>query len=268
MTSVPADGAVRSDLIVRKLTAGQDGPVLVVDFQAFSSAPRLSQLLSTKAEGRSVYQVDPLDFLSQGEPYAPLTEMADAVAGQFLNSEAPDGHVFVVGYCSAAGLAMRVAALLARSREVSALLLRPSWPGDELIRESFATLITNLGAAGRACPELDGDPGGRVAAMEQILRTELEAMATSRGLGGSIEVFLELLLTYRSWLAFLLACRNDSPPRADGVTAVTVLTDAPDGAAVPGLAPDAFRTTPLPVTDDDNPVTDEIVEIVAAQLNS
>src|SRR5580698_2283350 len=53
----PADGGV----ILRQLVAGADQPILVADFQAFSSAPRLSDLVSDRAEGRPVYQVDPLD---------------------------------------------------------------------------------------------------------------------------------------------------------------------------------------------------------------
>ncbi len=268
MTSLP-DGAVRGDLIVKRLTTGQASPVLVADFQAFTSGPRLSELVSVKAEGRPVYQVDPLDFLSQDRPYLPQPDLADAVVGPFLRSEPADGRAFVVGYCSAAGLALRAAALIARSREVSVLLMRPSWPGDEMIQAQFASLIAGLGAPERPCPGLDGDPGNCVAAMEQVLRIELEALATSRGLGGSIDVFLELLLTYRSWLAFLLACRNDSTlAQAGGAAPVTVLTDTTDGVTVPGLAPGAFRISPLPALDEDNPVTDEVAEIVVAQINS
>lgn len=267
MTSLSADGVVGSHQIITQLTEGDTGPVLVADFQAFSNAPRLSHMLSVKTEGRPVYQVDPLDFLSQGPSYASLTDMADAVVGPFLRSEPADGRVVVVGYCSASGLALRIAALLARSREVSALLLRPSWPSDQTIQAQFAKLIANLSTADRPCPDLDGDPTDRVATMEQVLRTELEAMAASRGLSGSIEVFLELLLTYRSWLAFLLACRNDSSLAQAGEAApVMVLAESTASVTVPGLAPGAFAVTQLPTLDEDNPVTDEVVQIVAAQI--
>lgn len=266
MTFVPAEGAVDGDLIIKQLTAGDGGPVLVADFQAFSSAPRLGQLIGAKAQGRPVYQVDPLDFMSLDRSYVPLTDMADVIAGQFPRSGPADGRAVILGYCSAAGLALHVATLLARSREVCALLLQPSWPGDQVVKRTFASLIANLGSADRPCPDLDGDPGDRMAAIEQILRTEMEALAASRGLGGSMDVFLELLLTYRSWLAFLLACRNDSPLAwADGTAAVTVLSNT-QGVTVPGLAPGSFGVTPLPVTDSDNPVTDEVVDIVAAQI--
>jgi hypothetical protein len=269
MTALPADGAVGSDQIITQLTEGDAGPVLVADFQAFSNAPRLSHMLSSKTVGRPVYRVDPLDFLSQGPLYASMTDMADATVGPFLRSGPADGPVTVVGYCSASGLALRIAALLAPSREVSALLLRPSWPSDEMIQAQFAKLIGNLSTADRACPDLDGDPADRVAAMEQILRAELEAMAASRGLSGSFEVFLELLLTYRSWLSFLLACRNDSSLAQVGRAApVAVLAEPTDIVSVPGLAQGAFGITPLPVLDEDNPITDEVVEIVAAQIKN
>ena len=130
-------------------------------------------------------------------------------------------------------------------------------------------LAANLGARQLPCPALDGDPGRCVRRMEELLRAELQALVTSQGLDGSADTFDELLLTYRSWLAFLLACRNDSLAGwAGGTTAVTVLTEAPDGVTVPGLAPGEFEVSPLPVLDADNPVTPEVVDLLVAQITS
>src|SRR6202035_3216720 len=132
------------------------------------------------------------------------------------------------------------------------VLLRPTWPDTEGIEATFATLAANLGARELACPDLDGDPDRCVRRMEELLRDELQGLATSQGLDGSADTFGELLLTYRSWLAFLLACRNDS--LADGAgepTAVKVLTEAPDGFTVPGLPAGQFEVCPLPVLDDE-----------------
>jgi hypothetical protein len=65
----------------------------------------------------------------------------------------------------------------------------------------------------------------------------------------------------------LLACRNDSLAGwADGTAAVTVLTEAPDSVTVPGLTPGEFEVSPLPVLDQDNPVTPEVVELLVAQI--
>jgi hypothetical protein len=255
------------DMILRRLTAGPARPVLVADFQAFSSAPRLSHLITSRAEGRPVYQVDPLDALSQDRPYISLADLAAETAGSFARSQLADDPVVVIGYCSAAALSMHIATLLAHSREATAVLLRPSWPTTEGVQETFATLAANLGARQLSCPDLDGDPDRCVRQMEELLRVELAALATSQGLDGSADTFGELLLTYRSWLAFLLACRNDSRACwADGTTAVTVLTEAPDGAAVPGLPPGRFEVCPLPVVDEDNPITPEVVELLVAQI--
>jgi hypothetical protein len=257
------------DMILRRLTAGAARPVLVADFQAFSSAPRLSHLISGRTEGRPVYQVDPLDALSRDQPYISLADLAAETAGSFARSQPADDPVVVIGYCSAAALSVHIATLLARSREATAVLLRPTWPTTEGVQETFETLAANLGARQLSCPDLDGDPDRCVRQMEELLRVELAALATSQGLDGSAGTFGELLLTYRSWLAFLLACRNDSLAWADdGTTAVTVLTEAPDSAAVPGLPPGRFQVCPLPVVDEDNPITPEVVELLVAQILS
>ncbi|MDQ2813549.1 MAG: hypothetical protein M3Z75_17190 [Actinomycetota bacterium] len=261
------NGAVDGGKIVQQLVTGTAKPVLVADFQAFSSAPRLSHLVSGQAEGRPIYQVDPLDALSQNRPYISIADLAAEAADAFARSQPADGPAFVIGYCSAAALSVHIATLLGRSREATAVLLRPSWPDSEGIEQTFATLAANIGAPQLPCPDLDGDPGHCVQRMEELLRGELQTLVVSQGLDASADTFGELLLTYRSWLAFLLACRNDSLPGWAGrTTAVTVLTEAPDSVAVPGLSPAEFEVCPLPVADGDNPVTPEVVELLVAQI--
>jgi hypothetical protein len=258
-----------SDLIVRRLAAGAAKPILVADFQATSSAPRLSHLVSDRAEGRPVYQVDPLEALSGDRPYISLADLAADAAASFERSQPADGPAFVIGYCSAAALAMHIAALLAPSREATAVLLRPSWPGNETIEKTFAELAGNLGARQLPCPDLDGTPDRCVRDLEEVLRGQLEILVTSQGLDAAADTFGELLLTYRSWLAFLLACRNDSvADRAGDPSAVTVLTETPDSVTVPGLAPGQFEVCPLPAADDDNPVTPEVADLLVAQITS
>lgn len=260
------------DLIVRQLAAGAANPILVADFQAFSSAPRLSHLVSDRFGGRPVYQIDPLEALSGDRRYIPLADLAADATASFERSQPADGPAFVIGYCSAAALAMHIATLLAPSREATAVLLRPSWPGNETIERTFATLAGNLGARQLPCPELDGAPDRCVRDLEEVLRSQLEVLATSQGLDASADTFGELLVTYRSWLAFLLACRNDSlagrvGTRA-GPSAVTVLSETPDSEIVPGLAPGQFEVCPLPIADGDNPVTPEVADLLVAQITT
>jgi hypothetical protein len=258
------DGLVDGDTILRQLVAGDTKPILVADFQAFSSAPRLSHLISDRAKGRPVYQVDPLDALSQDRPYISIAELAAEAVGSFERSQPADGPVVVVGYCSAAALSMHIATLLARTRQATAVLLMPSFPGTEGIQANFAMLAANLGAAQLACPELDGDPDRCVRRMEEALRGQLEVLVTAQGLDGAADTFAELLLTYRSWLSFLLACRNDT--LTSTTAAVTVLAEAPNSVAVPGLAPGQFKATALPASDPDNPITPEVAELLVAQI--
>jgi hypothetical protein len=260
------DGATQTDLILQQLTVGHTRPVLVADFQAFSSAPRLSHLIGTRAQGQPVYQVDPLNALSFDRAYVSLADMAAEAAEEFGRSEPADGTAFVIGYCSAAALALHIATLLARSRPAVAVLLRPTWPDAKMITTQFATLAANLGASGRPAPVLDGDPGECVTSMEQLLRADMLTLAASQGLEAAEETFAELLMTYRSWLAFLLACKND--PRSawsGGLAAVTVLTEQPD-AAVPGLSQSAVKHERLPEPDVNNPVAPAVIDLLLAQL--
>jgi hypothetical protein len=222
---------VRRELIFRQLSDDDAEPVLIADFQPFSAEPRISQLLGSRS-GRTVYQIDPLAALVGDQTYHSIPELAGACAEAFLAASSAGDKVHVIGYCSAAALSLHTAALLEDRRNVTAVLVRPSWPDDEAIRNQFADFLTGLRATDRQCPDLHGDPRRCVAHLEQVLRDELLAMASAQGLDGSADAFRDLLGRYRAWLAFLLACRNYQqgacPVKA---SAVQILTD--DQAAMP-----------------------------------
>src|SRR3984885_9296671 len=78
--------AYDGDRLAEGIVAGRAKPVLVADFQAFSSAPRLSHLVGDQAEGRPVYQVDPLGALSQDRRYISLADLAAEAVGSFERS--------------------------------------------------------------------------------------------------------------------------------------------------------------------------------------
>jgi hypothetical protein len=262
------------ELILRRLSTGEAGPILVADFQAMSMAPRLSEMLSEFAPDQSVFQIDPVRVLSGKRLYVPLPELAAACAGDFLGPHAGDSlspgpeddHVCLVGHCSAAPLALRVAGLLAATRPVTAVLLNPTWPDDDHVAAKFAEFLTRFGTASRPCPDLDANPDRVVSAMAQLLHDEMMALAASRGVTGSAGAFSDLLVWYRAWLAFLLAGRNDSPiEAAAGRAAVTVLSDSPSAVTVPGLSQDAYRLFELP-PQPVGTVTRELAEVVAAHV--
>ena len=249
-----------------RLSTGEADPILVADFQSLSLAPRLSEMLSESLQGQAVFQIDPVRVLSGKRLYAALPELAAACADEFLSSGAGHGHIFVVGHCSASPLSLRVAGLLSSTFAVTAVLVQPTWPDDELVMTKFAEYHARFGTAERPCPELDADPSQVVSAMEQVLRDEMIALAASRGLTGTVDAFSDLLVWYRAWLAFLLAGRNDtSVEQAVGRAAVTVLSDSPSTVTVAG-SKDAYRVCELPAGQPVGSVTRELAELVAAYI--
>jgi hypothetical protein len=260
--------AADRELMVEQLAAGHSEPVLVADFEPFTPAPRIGELLSGRVGGHPVYQIDPLSALSNGQDYLPIRDLAAIYADAFLSSGPADGRVFVVSHCSAAALSMHVARLLTDSRQVTVILLEPTWPGTRHIEDLFAELQANLGAPGRPCPELAGDPRDALTRMEEILREEMAEIATRNGLDASAEVFSDLLVRYRAWLAYVLACRNDTPavPRA-GLASVKVLAPTAD-ATVPGLSPDSYAVTQFLINGQRDPDQADLAELALAQITA
>ena len=253
-----------------RLGSGDGAAILVADFQPLTTAPRLSRLISAAATGHPVYQVDPRGALSGDRLYATLPELAEETAAGFRagdSSAGIDRRVFVVSHCSAAGLSLRIAELLSSDREVTAILVQPTWPGTEHVAERFAEFQGKLGGGSRPCPDLDGDPWSCIAEMERLMIGDLTELATRLGLGAVPPAFTELRVSYRTWLAFLLACRNDQPVEApSAAVAVSVLTDEP-GFVLPGAAPGRCRITPPPPAERPDAVTPELATAVLDQID-
>jgi Alpha/beta hydrolase family len=253
--------------ILKQLTKGDAEPVLVADFQAWTTAPRLSRLLSRRAEGHPVYQIDPVGVLSGDRPYLSLRDLAAVCVEEFLATDPASGRVFIVGHCSASALSLHVATLLRDSRDVNVILLGPAWPDEAHVRRRFAETLSNLRAAGRPCPELDGDPLCVVTRMENVLRAQIDALADSRGLDSAADAFAELLGWYRSWLAFLLACTNDPLQTWEiARTELIVLAGPAARPTVPGLSEGAYQVDVVPDLGDDDPITPELAEAVRARF--
>jgi hypothetical protein len=248
-----------------RLTVGDGRPLLVADFQPFSSAPRLSTLISGCAHGHPVFRLDPLAALSAGG-YRPLDACAADFAGQYA-AAADDRPVTVVGYCTAPALALRVGARLARTREVRAVLVRPEWPDTAWLVEQFAAFREDLGARPGPTPSLDGGEAQVIDAMTDVLRGDLAALAERRGLGAIPGALDELLAGYRGWLGFLLACAADpaAPPPAAAALDIRVLTDpAGGGAELPPPWPSASRIERSPWAAPGTPASAELAALVLA----
>ncbi|HJP77558.1 MAG TPA: hypothetical protein VJ914_25030 [Pseudonocardiaceae bacterium] len=255
--------------ICSRLSSGDGAAILVADFQPLTAAPRLSELLRDAGVGQPVYQVDPRGALAGDRLYAAVPELADEAATVFrAESSAAITRVFVVGHCSASALALQIANRLSADREVTAILVQPTWPGTEHVTERFAEFQGKLGVADLPCPDLDGDPWSCIAGMEALMSEGLAGLAKRLGLTKAPLAFSELLVSYRTWLAFLLACRNDQTAKepSDAVT-VSVLTDDP-GFVVPGTVAGRCRITPPPPAARPDAVTPELAKAVLEQIDS
>lgn len=254
-----------------RLSSGDGAAILVADFQPLTAAPRLSELVRDAAAGHPVHQVDPRGALSGERLYATVPELAGEAAELFRASEsspAADRRVFVVGHCSAASLALQIAGRLAGDREVTAILVQPTWPGNEHVTERLAEFQGKLGVADLPCPDLDGEPWACIAGMEQLMQEGLAALAKRLGLSKAPLAFSELLVSYRTWLAFLLACRNDQPVKVPSdEVAISVLTDEP-GFVLPGTTAQRCRITPPPPADRPDAVTPELAKHVLDVVHS
>ena len=253
-----------------RLSSGNGAAILVADFQPLTAAPRLSELVCEAAAGHPVHQVDPRGALSGDRLYAALPELADETAALFRSgaSAATDRRVFVVGHCSAAALTLQIAGRLTDDREVTAILVQPTWPGTDHVTERFAEFQGKLGLGSRPCPDLDGDPWSCIAGMEQLMNEGLAGLAKRLGLSKAPLAFSELLVSYRTWLAFLLACRNDQPVKVPGdAVAISVLTDEPD-FVLPGTVPGRCRITPPPPAERPDAVTMELAKHVLDVVSS
>ena len=256
--------------VVDHLTTGTAEAVLVVEFRAWTTAPRLSRLLADRLPGHPVLQLDPVGALSRDRSYRPLPELAASCVEELEASGLPEGRVFVAGHCSAAALSLHVAELLGRTREVTVLLLGPSWPDQENVQHRFAEALTSLRAPARECPPLGGDPAAVVGELGRALQDELDMLAAAKGIDSAAGAFSELLGWHRGWLSFLLSCHRDPTERwaTSPSTEVLVLARSQQGDHVVGMPREEYAVHVAPVLHEQDPITAELAEHVVDQVRS
>ncbi|HJQ01699.1 MAG TPA: hypothetical protein VJ851_08870 [Jatrophihabitans sp.] len=259
-----------SSFAPERLSSGAAGSVLLVDFQPYSSGKRLGDFVAADATNVSVQQIEPARDLSGRTDYLSLDEIAAHYADAYRECADPD-DTMVVGYCSAAVLAVRIAALLTNSRRVRVALLRPTWPDTAMISEILGDVRAEIGAAGEPPPELVAAPQAVLHGISDTLHRDLRALASLHGLDPTSRPLLELLERYQGWFGYLLAARE----AVDGLTGrasqppaeVLVLAESAEQAAVPGLAAGSYhrRLVQLPDGAADL-VTGELARLLLAEL--
>ncbi len=249
-----------------RLSAGASGSVLVIDFQPLSTGPRLGQLLADAGLDLTVHQLDPARELS-GDGYLSLDELAEGYADAFLRAD-PAPVTTVLGYCSAAALALRIADRLATGRAVSTMLLRPTWPDANLIGSLLAGVRAELGSATLPAPDVGGDPRAALGGLERQLHAELRALADAHSLDPASRPLVELLERYRGWFGYLLAAQDGLRTRwpARPELNLQVYTDAADSAAVPWTEAGDYGCRLLDLPADEAAATGRLAQAVLEHL--
>lgn len=231
------------------LAKGDAGPVvIVVDF--LSPVKRLGRLLAEYSGGPAVYQIDPVHDLAACACYLTLEELAGRYSEALL-AIPDDRPVVVVGYCSAAALALRIAGALAVAHDASLVLVSPSFPDIDMVMAEFSRFRASLGAAGDSITEIGtADPMAMLDDMVEILGRDIRSMAITKGVELPDDILTELVGRYYAWLGFLLASQGAvAGPAPHGFPVRSILAAGEDPAAELGSV--CTATTRLPVLADD-----------------
>ncbi|MFG2605963.1 amino acid adenylation domain-containing protein [Streptomyces sp. NPDC048514] len=190
------------DVRVATLRPGTGRPVVVVDFNEFTARRTLSELVSETGSDRALFRIDAVNGPAAGTGRG-IAELADAYAAELNRMEVrPD---VVLGYCSAATLALHLARALAGGdggRLPRTILVEPSWMTPEIIGEDVAALCAKL--AGGPVEEYGGE-----LSEEAILRRLRAALTEKLRADAVPEADIEFCLPhltdrYRAWFGFLL----------------------------------------------------------------
>lgn len=172
--------------------------VVVVDFRALSGLKSLAAELARVDDGLAVSRVDPVHDLAGAYAYRDLDDLADGYAARFASRPTD----CVAGYCSAAGLAERIADRLG----TPVVAVKPTTPTVDRALDDFAGFLAKLnGPAMPLDPALTGR--GLHTELNRRLADALDAWARADDMDADEVEMLrdELLARCDGWLGFLLA---------------------------------------------------------------
>jgi hypothetical protein len=190
---------------ISTLIEGPRTPVLVVDFRLFGVDATLAGLLASGPRGHGIYRVDPVTDLAATGRMVGLDEVAERYAEQAERSGLMPG--IVVAYCSAASLAMRIAARLGGVRTV---LVDPTWVDDGEVRTAVSSVRTALGLPhGAALADVSSVPS-----IMSALSADLVRKLIADGLDDEERELVLPMLEQQlaAWFGFLVATRSATIP--------------------------------------------------------
>src|SRR4051812_9621651 len=181
--------------------------VVVTDFQPLSAQRSLAAELSAAGADLTILRIDAVRDLAGGYSYRGLDELAETYAGLLADA----GAGCVVGYCSASGLAERIAARLG----LPVVLVKPTRPTFEQAVDDFGGFAAKLGSSADGMA-FDPARGGAEthAAMNRGLAAALAGWALAEDIDADEVELLEteLLARFDGWLGFLLAAAQHPDP--------------------------------------------------------
>jgi hypothetical protein len=256
MNGVISDSDIYS---INALACGDRPAIVTLDFSLFSSGPTVGSLLAGANCDHRVLGVNAVSDMASSLEYFPLAALASGYSGALGALGTTVG--LIVGRCSGAALATRLAAAMAADgdRAPAVALISPIWPTLSDVIKEFAEIRRSLQLPGvlpghpeHSLPSAQ-DPRSLLSQFDLALRADLAAMCDSEELNEEERtIFLsELADMYRAWLGFLLATADAGPVRPAGSLHIIAGSTGGNGsrALPPVLSADQIIT--LPVADAD-----------------
>lgn len=208
----------------------------------------VGSLLAAANHDHRVLGVNAVSDMASSMEYFPLAALASGYSSALGALGTTVG--LIVGRCSGAALATRLAAAIADAtgdRAPAVVLISPIWPALSDVIDEFAEIRRSLQPPGQ--PEhfspSSEDPRSLLSQFDLALRSDLAAMCDSEELNEEERtIFLsELADMYRAWLGFLLATADVGPVRPGGP--LHIIAGGNGSRMFPGPCP-RTRSSPSP----------------------
>ncbi|MCA2183611.1 hypothetical protein [Nonomuraea cavernae] len=219
--------------MLEKIVGGELPPVILVDFAMFSVADTMTTLMGVHGSGRAIYRVDAVQDLETHGAMSidRLAELYTREIAELAEFASPPAGV--LGYCSAATLALEIANRLGDGGHApQVVLVEPTWLTTDLIGQELANLRTSLGAT--------GDPPAEItpASVLQTLTGDLVTKLAAEGMPESeIDTCVTMLTDrYAAWFGFLFATAEAAVPTPRTPVSLVISGDS-DKEPAPGWTP-------------------------------
>ena len=227
--------------IVEQLSGTDGMPAIVVfDFAEASTEINLSAQLAAGAPAYAIHRVDVVSDLTETPARVAFDELSTGYAK--LIEQIPT-TVTLAAFCSAAALAIAVARDL--GREMTTVLVQPTWIDDHELRKAVDAIYERLGAP----PTNESLPIGSAEEIMPELRAHLVRLLTTQDVPDEDQelVVSALAQRYGAWMTYLLDVHDLRAPLPRGQVAVLTVAEDRRGGA-PGWPSDAVITEFLPAT--------------------